>query len=117
MSGDERIDLSALDPEVDGSLERMMRQIGTRAAPELARSAAARSPFVVLAGWALPSFAAAAVLAAVSLLGLSVGSPEARTPLRGVPEELGLTGPVVEWVTEDRAPTPDDLLLAMEYDY
>lgn len=116
---DERIDLSAVDPAADGSLDGMIRAISTRAAPELARRAAARSPFVVLADWALPSFAAAAALAAISLLGLglSLGSTEAPVPLRGVPEELGLTGPVIEWVAEERAPTPDDILLAMDKDY
>lgn len=111
------LDLSALDPAADGSLEGLVRTINTRAVPELARRQAARGPFAVLAGWARPTLAAAAALAAVSLVGLSMGgSRPDLPPLRGVPEELGLTGPVVEWVTEGRTPTQEDLLLAMEDD-
>lgn len=111
------LDLSALDPALDGSMDEMVRAINLRAAAELARREGARGPFVVLAGWIRPALALAAALAAVSLLGIGLGAPNgAGQPLIGVPEELGLTGPVAEWVIEGRAPTQDDLLLAMEDD-
>lgn len=111
------LDLSALDPTVDGALDGMVQAINRRATGELARRAAARGPFVVLAGWARPALALAAALAAVSLLGIGLDARRNHVPpLRAMPEELGLTGPVAEWVTEGRTPTQDDLLLAMEDD-
>lgn len=112
---DNPVDLSALDPAAGGVPERLVRSIVARAGPELARRANYREPMAVLAGWAGPTFAAAAVLAAVSLLGLSLARQIGTDPrLRWVPEALGLPAPVAEWVTEDRSPTGDDLLLAME---
>lgn len=114
---EKRLDLSALDPAHDRSLDGLVRAITARAAPELARRAASGSPFTVLAGWARPTLAAAAALAAVSLVGLGIArSGAAVVPLRGVPEELGLPAPVAEWVAEGRTPTRDDLLIAMEDD-
>lgn len=114
---EEPLDLSPLDPELDGSLDEMVRAINRRAAPELARREGARGPFTVIAGWTRPALALAAALAAVSLLGIGWdASRSAVTPLRAMPEELGLTGPVAEWVMEGRTPTQDDLLLAMEDD-
>lgn len=111
------LDLSPLDPAPDGSLDGLVRAITERAGPELARRAAARSPVTVLAGWARPALAAAAALAAVSLVGLSIArSGTSVAPLRRVPEELGLPAPVAEWVAEGRTPTRDDLLIAMEDD-
>lgn len=110
-----RLDLTALDPDRrDGDLEYLIASINARAATELARRSVARGPFAVLAGWAMPTFAAAAALAAVSLVGaLAAGAGEPARRL-GAAEDVGLPAPVAEWVTEDRAPTADDLLLAME---
>jgi hypothetical protein len=112
---DNPVDLSALDPAAGGVPEELVRSIVARAGPELARRADRREPMAVLADWARPTFAAAAVLAAVSLLGFSLARQIGADPrLRWVPEALGLPGPVAEWVTEGRSPTGDDLLLAME---
>lgn len=113
-----RLDLAELEPTASGSLDALVRGINERAAPELARRAAARGPIAVLAGWARPALTAAAALAAVSLVGLSVArSAGSAAPLRGLPEELGLPQLVAEWVAEGRAPTRDDLLIAMEDDF
>lgn len=113
-----RMDLRILDPAGDGSLDTLVRAINERAAPELARRAMTRGPIAVLAGWARPALAAAAALAAVSLVGLSIArSSSSIPPLRGVPEELGLPNVVAEWVVEERDPTWDDLLIAMEDDF
>lgn len=115
---DQPLDLSALDgSRGDAELEALITSINLRAAPELARRSATRGPFVVLAGWATPTFAAAAVLAAVAVIGVIASRPGSAAPrLSGVPEELGLPTPVAEWVSEGRPPSHDDLLLAMEND-
>lgn len=115
---DGRLDLSALDDRGgDEAMEALVLSIGARASAELARRSGARGPFLVLAGWAMPTFAAAAVLAAVSLLGLGMARSGDDAPrLRGLSDEMGLPAPIVEWVSEDRAPTHEDLLLAMESD-
>lgn len=113
-----RLDLRVLDPAAGGSLDALLSEINERAAPELARRATARGPIAVLAGWAKPALAAAAALAAVSLVGLSIArSAGSAAPLRGVPEELGLPSLVAEWVAEGRTPTRDDLLIAMDDDF
>lgn len=113
-----RLDLTALDPDrSEADLERLVGAINALASAELARRSVARGPFAVLAGWAVPTFAAAAALAAVSLVGaLAVGAGEPAQRLSAA-EDVGLPAPVAEWVTEDRAPTSDDLLLAMENDF
>lgn len=116
----ERLNLSALDPAADS--ERWELLVGTitrRAMPELARRAAARSPLVLLAGWARPMLAAAAVLAAISLgvLGTAV---ETEVPggsyASGLIEELEVPAPLATWLTEERGPTVEDLILALDGD-
>jgi hypothetical protein len=117
----ERLNLSALDPAAN--TERWELLIGTikqRALPELARRATARSPLVFLAGWARPMLAAAAALAAISLgvLGTAV---EAELPggsqAVGLIEELQVPAPLATWLTEERGPTVDDLILALDGDF
>lgn len=113
---DEPIDFGALDPSRDTvRWEGMIRGISERAAPALARRAAERNVFVLVADWARPALAAAAALAAVSAgaLAWELGDP-ASAPLAGVEEALQLAEPVSLWVAEERAPTTSDLIAAVE---
>lgn len=117
----ERLNLAALDPAAD--VERWEGIVGSimeRAEPELhRRRVASRSILHLLAGWARPALAAAAILAAIStaLLTLDVAPPAqplAVQPGPGIIETLQIPEPVATWLTEERGPTVDDLLLALE---
>ena len=112
----ERIDLSALDPTGDQlGYERLVRRIMEAAAPELARRAASAGPLALLAEWARPTLAAAAVVALCALGALAVTD-------RVLPEDdattfagsLGLPSEPADWLTEGRLPTEYDLVLAVE---
>lgn len=113
----ERTDLSALDPTADRlGYERLVRRIMAAAAPELARRAAAANPLALLAGWARPTLAAAAIIAV-----FAVGALAATERAAAVEEEagtfadaLGLPARAADWLTEGREPTEYDLVLAME---
>lgn len=117
----ERLNLSALDPAADS--ERWELLVGTitqRALPELTRRVAARSPLMLLAGWARPMLAAAAILAAISITALRTAM-ESEDPgtsqAAGMIEELRVPAPLATWLTEERGPTVDDLLLALDGDF
>jgi hypothetical protein len=114
----ERIDLSALDPAADQEhWERVITNIRERALPELARRAAARSPLLLLASWARPMLSAAAALAAISITTLTMASrgPEPAMPeTAGLVEELQVPTPLATWMTEERASSIDDLILALD---
>jgi hypothetical protein len=71
-----------------------------------------RTPLSELAGWARPTLAAAAVVAALSLGLLTQGAPApaARTAPLTVADALSIPGPAGDWVAEDRPPTEEDLL-------
>lgn len=87
--------------------ERMVRAVLARAQ----LSPPVRSPLGVLAGWARPTLAAAAVVAAVSIGALA--RPDARqaqpAPLT-IADGLRLPEPAADWIAENRAPTEADLL-------
>lgn len=120
----DRFDLSALDPFADEQRRAsFVAAVMERSAFELARRRAAASSgeltwlngsvFGVLAGWARPALAAAAVLVLISsaALQLSRRHLEANS---GVIEALSVPTPVERWLVEDRTPTEADLLLAIE---
>ena len=110
---DERVDLTAVELSV-AEREMLVASILARATPELARRAADVNPVLVLSQWMRPALAAAAVLAAICvsvLTGHDFTGSMART---GVAEALNVPSPAVEWLVADRAPTLDDVLLAME---
>lgn len=115
----ERLDLSALDPTANPERqERLVRSITHHAAPELARRAAENSPIALLASWARPMLVAAAVVIVCSSAVLTM-TPDVRNPLTpdaGIVEALHVPTPVADWLTEDRAPTVGDLILALEGD-
>lgn len=112
----ERMDLSTLDPTRDQlGYERLVRRIVDAASPELARRAAAANPLAMVAGWARPTLAAAAVIAVLAggaLFATDRASPDA--PSTDSFGDLGLPAPASDWLIEGREPTADDLVLAME---
>ena len=110
----EWVDLSPLDPTEDQlRYERWVRRILDAAAPELARRAREDGPLALVAGWARPMLAVAAVIAALALGVLSAVEREA-TPAESVVEALGVPTPAAEWLEDEREPTASDLVLAME---
>jgi hypothetical protein len=111
------IDLTPLHPARDP--ERWEAMIASVTARVLAEGAAARSPLAFLAGWARPTLAAAAAVAAVSLgvvaaTGREAAAAEPRPST--VAEELRLPQPVTDWIVEERAPSASDLIQALEGD-
>jgi len=128
MESDElkdRIDLSALDPFVDPvrrddfvahTLERAALELARRRryAADQARGTGI-SIFTVMAGWARPALAAAALAVLVSGLALRLARPHAEVVAQaGVIEALALPTPVEEWVAEGRTPSRADLILTLE---
>lgn len=112
----ERVDLSPLDLSGDRlAYERLVRRIMGSAGPELARRAGATTPLAVLAAWARPTLAAAAVIALVAL-GALVATERTRAPaeLASVTDALGVPEPAAGWLAEGREPTEADLVLAVE---
>jgi hypothetical protein len=87
--------------------ERMVRAVLARARV----SPPVRSPLGVLAGWARPTLAAAAVVAAISIGALAwpATGPQQSAPLT-VADGLRLPEPAADWIAEDRPPTEADLL-------
>lgn len=117
MREPERMDLSALDATADRlRYERLVRRIMDAAGPELARRAAEANPLALLADWARPTLAAAAVVGVVALgaLTMTERSRAAAEAPGGVAEALGVPAPAADWLMEGREPTEDDLVLAME---
>ncbi len=113
---EEPIDLSPLHPARDPARwEAMVANITVRA---LAESAPARSPLAFLVGWARPTLAAAAAVAAVSLgvLATARGDAGSATAVRSVAEALNLPDPVADWIVEERSPSDADLIHALEGD-
>lgn len=112
-----RLDLSPLDPTEDRlGYERLVRRILDAAAPELRRRAAGGNPLALVAGWARPALAAAAVIALVAI-GALVATDRAGVPedeAGTVAEALGLPAEPAAWLSDGRAPTQEDLILAME---
>lgn len=117
MMDHDRIDLSPLHPAADAERwERMVAGIVARARVPVAAPAPARTPLLVLADWAWPTMAAAALVAGLSLVALSGRESPTVVPTGAlsVAEALDLPAPVTDWLVEDRPPTESDLLVALE---
>jgi hypothetical protein len=71
------------------------------------------SVFGVMAGWARPALAAAALAVVVSGIALRLAQSRAVAEQGGVLEALALPTPVEEWLAEEQAPTTDDLILTV----
>jgi len=100
------IDLSPLGLN-DLRRERMVRAVLARARA----SAPVRGPLGVLAGWARPTLAAAAVVAAVSIGALAwPGAGPAQPEPLTIADGLRLPEPAADWIAENRSPTEADLL-------
>src|SRR5688572_22951318 len=110
---DERVELSALELSVS-EREMLVASILWRAEPELTRRAADVNPILLLSQWVRPALAAAAVLAAVCVSVLAQHDFARSVARTGLPEALNVPAPAVDWLVADRAPTLDDVLLAME---
>ena len=85
--------------------ERMVRAVLARA-----QTGAVRSPLGVLAGWARPTLAAAAVVAAVSIGALAWPDASPQPAPLTIADGLRLPEPAADWIAEDRPPTEADLL-------
>lgn len=119
----ERIDLSALDPFADPARrDAFVARVLHSGAFELARRRRngageslwnGGSVFGVMAGWAGPALAAAALALVVSGIALRAARPpqEAQS---GLIEAMALPSPVEQWLSEDRTPTKDDMILTLE---
>ena len=106
----DRLDLSPL------ALDDLRRARMVRAVLARAQLAAPRTPLGELAGWARPTLAAAAVIAAVSLGALAWPvSPTAPTgsPLT-IADALRIPEPAADLIVEQRPVTEDDLLISWE---
>jgi len=114
----DRIDLTPLDTLSDSSrFERLVGAITQLAVPELARRRSRESPMLLLANWARPLLAAAAVLATLSIGTLSMSDrpsgEEEIVVVPGIAEALEVPSPAVDWLNEARAPSASDLLIAV----
>lgn len=110
----DRFDLSPLDPFADRAYrDQFVGDVLERAAFELARRRRAGSVWTVMAAWARPALAAAAITVVVSGVALRSGSP-AEASQTGIIEALALPGPVETWLVEEREPTTEDLMLSLE---
>ncbi len=115
-------DLSPLFPA--RSRERLVGRILEAATPELLRrQAALRSPWLMLAEWARPALAAAALIALASAVVLGLGRGRAAVqlavdtgsaPASGVTEALDVPSPLDAWIAGDRDPSVSDLVVAVE---
>jgi hypothetical protein len=106
----ERIDLSPL------GLDDLRRARMARAVMARAQIATPRTPLGELAGWARPTLAAAAVIAAVSLGALawpSAGAAERNAPLT-IADGLRIPEPAADLIVEERGVSEDDLLISWE---
>jgi hypothetical protein len=109
---DERMDLSAVQLNA-AERAHLVAAIMSRAQPELARRSVDVSPMLVLADWARPALAAAAVIALVCVSVLRSAAPHVE-PGSGLTDALAVPAPMNEWLISDRAPTVADLLIALE---
>ena len=110
----DHIDLTPLDPFEDPAhRDRFVGRVLGRAAPELARRRLAPGVWNVVAAWARPALAAAAlaVVAAALVLRSAVDAPAEQD---GVAEALAVPTPAEAWRVEERAPSADDLVRSVE---
>lgn len=87
---------------------------------ERARRDSTEGPLTFVVRWALPTLAAATVVAALSLAGLALASRD-RAAADASPETtlvgaLELPEPASTWLVEDRGPATSDLILAVQED-
>ncbi len=97
--------------------ERLVRRVMEAALPELQRRATERGAMVVLADWARPALAAAALIALASALALGLARPGAAAlpaPSTGFAEALNVPAPVSTWIVTEREPTVGDMIAAVE---
>jgi hypothetical protein len=114
MKEPERLDLDALDPRRDHEQwERMVRQIMTRSSAELQRrqGSAVFGLFDGLLTWSRPALAAAAALAALSLVALSQFQRPTVVTQSTYFESPGLPTPVAIMLEEGQALSMLDLLV------
>ena len=110
----ERVDLSSLDPAADRvRYEHWVRRILEAAQPELRRRARDAGPLALVAAWARPTLAAAAVIAALAV-GILSAVDRGPAPMDSVVDALGVPAPAADWLEDGREPTASDLVLAME---
>lgn len=111
----ERVDLSPLDLTLDRlAYERLVRRIVDAARPELARRAAPGGLLGLMADWARPTLAAAAIIVLLAVGALvATERTGANVEIRSL-AGLGVPAPVAEWLEEGREPTASDLVLAVE---
>jgi hypothetical protein len=106
----DRIDLSPL------GLNDLRRARMARAVMARAQLAGPRTPLALLAGWARPTLAAAAVVAAVSLGALawpSAHAAQTASPLT-IADALDIPEPAADLIAEQRPVSDDDLLISWE---
>lgn len=109
------MDLSPLDIGTDPErYEGLVRRILGAARPELERRAAAAGPLALVAGWARPTLAAAAIVAVMAVGALVVLERNGGHDHATMAEALGVPAPAASWLEEGREPTTSDLVLAME---
>ena len=109
MDHSERIDLSPL------GLDDLRRARMARAVMARVQLNAVRTPLAVLAGWARPTLAAAAVITAVSLGALAWprGHAHASPPLT-LADALRIPEPAADLIAEQRPVSDDDLLTSWD---
>ena len=108
-----RIDLESLDPFADVRYrEAVLASVMYRARDELARRRERFRLWGVLAQWARPALAAAAVAALISLVTLERAGSGGEYTQTGVMEELGLPNRVRQLLIVDDTPNEFDIVLA-----
>lgn len=108
-----RIDLESLDPFADVRYrEAVVASVMYRAREELARRREKAPLWGVLAQWARPVLAAAAVAALISLVTLERTASASDVAQTGVIEELGLPDRVAQLLIVDGNPDEADIVLA-----
>jgi hypothetical protein len=113
------VDLTPLDPSRDQKRwNTLVHRILTAAGPELTRRAAVRSPVVLLARWAWPTLAAAAVIALASVLALANTRQPTTLPaqIQGVADALDVPAPMNAWLVSNHEPTARDVLVLLDGD-
>lgn len=110
----EHFDLSPLDPFADPAYrDRVIAGIMDRAAFELARRRKSATVWTVMAAWARPALAAAALAVVASAISLRSAQPVERE-MTGIIEALAMPAPAESWLVEDREPSTEDLLQSLE---
>lgn len=110
---DKPVDLGALQLE-SAEYEALVARIMAAAAPELDRRAARLEPAILLEAWWRPILAFAATIVVIAAATFAwTAQPLAPEGSQAVTlaEEMGVPTPVASWVTENREPTTEDLLV------